>query len=131
MPISKRHDPFPVQPPYHGIYAHGVETPAGARTLRVSGQIGLSPDGQLADGFRGQCEQALDNVESVLREANMELADIVKMSFFLIRREDMDTLVEVRKERLDGVRPAITTVYVAGLVSPDWLVEVEVVACAP
>lgn len=42
----------------------------------------------------------------------------------------MDTLVEIRKEFLDGVRPAITTVFVAGLVSPDWLVEVEVVACA-
>ena len=54
----------------------------------------------------------------------------VKMSFFLTRREDMATLVEVRKEMLDGVRPAITTVFVAGLVSPDWLVEVEVVACA-
>jgi 2-iminobutanoate/2-iminopropanoate deaminase len=60
----------------------------------------------------------------------MTFADIVKMSFFLMRREDMDTLVEVRKEFLDGVRPAITTVFVAGLVSPDWLVEVEVVACA-
>jgi enamine deaminase RidA (YjgF/YER057c/UK114 family) len=47
-----------------------------------------------------------------------------------VRREDMDALVEVRKEVLDGVRPAITTVFVAGLVSPDWLVEVEVVACA-
>ena len=60
----------------------------------------------------------------------MTLKDIVKMSFFLVRREDMDALVEVRKELLDGVRPAITTVFVAGLVSPDWLVAVEVVACA-
>ena len=42
----------------------------------------------------------------------------------------LDKLVEVRKEFLEGVRPAITTVFVAGLVSPDWLVEVEVVACA-
>lgn len=130
MPISKRHDPFPVQDPYHGIYAHGVETPAGARTLHISGQIGIAPDGQLANGFHGQCRQAIANVQSVLKNANMELADIVKMSFFLIRREDMDALVEVRKELLDGVRPAITTVFVAGLVSPDWLVEVEVVACA-
>ncbi|HEY2291636.1 MAG TPA: Rid family hydrolase [Thermoanaerobaculia bacterium] len=62
--------------------------------------------------------------------SGVTFADIVKMSFFLMRREDMDTLVEVRKELLDGVRPAITTVFVAGLVSPDWLVEVEVVACA-
>jgi hypothetical protein len=32
----------------------------------------------------------------------------------------MGTFVEVRKELLDGVRPAITTLFVAGLVSPDW-----------
>ncbi len=130
MSISTRHDPFPVKDPYLGIYAHGVETPAGLRTLRVSGQVGESPEGHLPSDFRGQCAQALRNVESVLREANMELTDIVKMSFFLTRREDMATLVDVRKEMLDGVRPAITTVFVAGLVSPDWLVEVEIVACA-
>ena len=130
MSISTRHDPFPVQEPYHGIYAHGVETRAGARILHVSGQVGVSPDGHLAPDFHGQCRQALANLEAVLKSAGMSLTDIVKMSFFLVRREDMDGLVEVRKELLDGVRPAITTVYVAGLVSPDWLVEVEAVACA-
>jgi enamine deaminase RidA (YjgF/YER057c/UK114 family) len=60
----------------------------------------------------------------------MKRTDIVKMSFYLVRREDMNELVEVRKKLLDGVDPAITTVFVAGLVSPQWLVEVEVVACA-
>lgn len=130
MPLSTRHDPFPVNDPYHGIYAHGVETKAGARTLHVSGQVGASPDGHLPPDFYGQCKQALLNVESVLKAANMTFSDIVKMSFFLTRREDMGTLVDVRKELLDGVRPAITTVFVAGLVSPDWLVEVEIVACA-
>jgi enamine deaminase RidA (YjgF/YER057c/UK114 family) len=130
MTVSKRHDPFPVAAPYHGIYSHGVETRAGARVLHVSGQIGVAPGGGLAADFSGQCRQALANVESVLRAANMNFADIVKMNFYLVRREDMAGLVEVRKELLDGVRPAITTVFVAGLVSPDWLVEVEVVACA-
>jgi len=130
MTISKRHDPIPVAAPYHGIYAHGVEVPANARTLHVSGQVGVSPEGKLREGFYDQCKQALSNVELVLQEANMTLEDIVKMSFFLVRKEDMDTLVEVRKELLDGVRPAITTIFVAGLVSPDWLVEVEVAACA-
>jgi len=130
MSVSVRHDPFPVGEPYRGIYAHGVETRPGVRTLYVSGQVGQPPEGALPSDFRGQCRQALLNVSSVLAAAKMTFADIVKMSFFLIRREDMDTLVEVRKEFLDGVRPAITTVFVAGLVSPDWLVEVEVVACA-
>lgn len=130
MLVSIRHDPFPVGERYRGIYAHGVETRAGARMLHISGQVGATPEGHLPPDFRGQCEQALSNVASVLSAANMTLTDIVKMTFYLIRREDMDTLVEVRREALDGVRPAITTLFVAGLVSPDWLVEIDVVACA-
>lgn len=126
-----RRDPFPVAAAYRGIYAHGVEVPPGQRVLHVSGQIGIAPDGSLAPDFRGQCVQALRNVEAVLRDARMSFADVVKMSFFLVRREDMATLVEVRKELLDGVRPAVTTLYVAGLVSPDWFVEIEAIAAAP
>ena len=128
--LVQRHDPFPVAQPFHGIYAHGVEAPAGARTLFISGQIGVAPGGALAADFEGQCRQALANLLAVLRSADMGFSDIVRMSFFLTRREDMAALVTVRKELLDGVRPAITTVFVAGLVSPDWLVEVEATACA-
>ena len=116
--------------PYHGIYAHGVETRAGARVLHISGQVGVGDEGHLPADFEGQCRQAILNVEDVLKAANMTLNDIVKMSFFLTRPEDMEALVGVRQEMLNGVRPAITTLFVAGLVHPDWLVEVEVVACA-
>lgn len=130
MSLSTRHNPFPVKAPYHGIYAHGVETPAGTRTLHISGQYGESPDGHLPDDIRGQTRQALKNVEAILQSADMAFSDIVKMCFYLVRREDMQGLLDVRIEMLDGVRPAITTLYVAGLVSPDWLVEVDVVACA-
>ncbi len=130
MSIAIRHDHIPVKEPYHGIFAHGVTTPPGARTLYISGQIGEAPDGHLPRDFRGQCRQALLNVEAVLHEADMELDDIVKMTFYLIRREDMQSLVDIRQEVLSGVRPAITTLYVSGLVSPDWLIEVEAIACA-
>ena len=92
--------------------------------------MGQTPEGHLPPDFHEQCKQALLNVSSVLSAANMTLKDIVKMSFYLVRSEDMSTLVEVRKELLDGIRPAVTTLFVAGLVSPDWLVEVDVVACA-
>ncbi|MEM9494860.1 MAG: RidA family protein [Pseudomonadota bacterium] len=127
---ARRHDPFPVAAPYHGIYAHGVETPAAARTLYISGQIGVAPSGDLADDFEGQCRQAIENLLAVLKAADMEAKDIVKMSFYLTRPSDMDDLVALRKEYFDGVRPAITTLFVSGLVSPDWFVEVEATACA-
>jgi len=131
MPVSARHDPFPVNATYRGIYAHGVGTPPNTRLLHVSGQIGVSPEGDLAPDFYGQARQALRNVQAVLNDADMTFADITKMSFYLVRPEDMDALVQVRKELLDGVRPAITTLFVSGLVDPKWLIEVEVVAAAP
>ena len=130
MSVSIRHDPTPVSEPYRGIYSHGVETRAGARILHVSGQVGMSPEGTLPADFSGQCRQAILNVAAVLASANMTISDLVKMSFYLVRREDMADLVKIRKELLDSVRPAITTVFVAGLVSTEWLVEVEAVACA-
>lgn len=130
MPTARRHDPFPVAEPYHGIYAHGVEITTGARTLHVSGQIGVAQDGSLASGFEGQCRQAIENLDAVLESAGMTVNDVVKLSFFLTRREDLEALIDVRRDVFNGVRPAITTVFVAGLVSPDWLVEVEAVAAA-
>lgn len=127
---SPRHDPFPVNARYRGIYAHGVETEAATRMLHISGQVGETPAGDLPSSFRAQCEQSLRNVEAVLKSADMGFENLVKLSFFLVRPSDMEALVEVRKSMLDGIRPAITTIFVAGLVSPDWLVETEAVAAA-
>ncbi len=129
MPAAVRLNPYPVDRRYAGIYAHGVAA-GDPRTVYVSGQIGAGPDGTVPQSFRGQCVNAIENVGRVLGEAGLGFGDIAKMSFFLIRRGDMGELVDVRKAMLDGVSPAITTVIVAGLVEPEWLVEVEAVAVA-
>ena len=128
MRRSRRLNPLPVDPRYAGIYAHGVESAGSAKTVRVSGQIGIAPGGDLADGFEAQCRQSIENALAVLADAGASAGDIVRMSFFLTRREHMDQLVAVRREMLEGVSPAITTVIVAGLVHPDWLIEVEATA---
>ena len=127
----KRHNPVPVLPAYEAVFAHGVEMPAEARTLFVSGQVGVGPDGRTVEGgFEAQCAQAIANVEAVLASAGMALADIVKVTIFLTRREDVPRLRDIRAERL-AVAPAVTMVLVAGLHDAEWLVEIEAVAaCA-
>jgi len=125
----KRHNPIPVLKSYEAIYAHGVEVPGGSRVLLVSGQVGLR-DGVLVEGgFEAQCEQAVTNVEQVLAAANMAARDLVKITVFLTRREDLPLLRDVRMRRL-AVAPAVTVVIVAGLHDPNWLVEIEAVAAA-
>ena len=126
--MPQRYDPFPAAEPYHGIYAHGVAVEANSQELFISGQVGVAPDGSLDTTFKGQCRQAFENLFAVLRSAEMTAQDLVKMSFYLTRPDDMDALVDIRREFVDGVRPAVTTLFVSGLVSSDWFVEIEAVA---
>jgi enamine deaminase RidA (YjgF/YER057c/UK114 family) len=126
----KRHNPVPVLPAYEAVFAYGVEVPPGARTLYVSGQVGVGGDGRTVEGgFDAQCGQAIANVEAVLASAGMALGDIVKVTIYLTRREDIPRLRDIRAERL-AVAPTVTMVLVAGLHAPDWLVEIEAVAAA-
>ncbi|MEM7801915.1 MAG: RidA family protein [Chloroflexota bacterium] len=96
--------------------------------LHLSGQVGVPPEGPTPADFRGQGRQAIRNVETILQAADMTLLDIVKMTFYLTRREDIDALLDVQIALLDGVRRAVTTLLAAGLFSPDWFVEIDVVA---
>lgn len=128
--IATRHDPFRVDSTYAGIYAHGVEVAPESRALLVSGQVGVAPDGTLGDGFEGQFEQAISNLRAVLGSADMTLRDVAKLTIYLLRREDIPTAVQVRRRHFEGVRPAITTVLVSGLIAVEWLVEIEAIAVA-
>ena len=39
-------------------YTHVVETTGPARTIYLSGQVGIAPDGNIAGDFRAQVEQS-------------------------------------------------------------------------
>jgi enamine deaminase RidA (YjgF/YER057c/UK114 family) len=114
---------------FRSIYSHAVEVPEGARTLFISGQVGVAPDGALRSGFSAQLEQAMDNVEALLRAAGMTTADVVKANYYLTRAVDLPTLGEVRRRRWAKKTPeAVTVVVVSALARPEFLVEVEAVA---
>lgn len=123
-----RHDSFDEKNYCNSHSTQGVSSPFPLRSLHLSGQSGIQPNGELAQGFSAQCRQAIKNLETVLRDAGMALNNLVKMNFYLTNRQHMAELTSMGQELLDGARPAVTTVIVAGLESPDWLVEVDAVA---
>lgn len=124
-----RHNPTPVPDPFKSIYTHAVEIPQGARLLFISGQVGVDEKDVLGHGFEDQCIKAIANLEMAVRSADMSLQNIVKVTFFLTRREDLPLLKNVRLRYLP-VSPAVTTLLVAGLHDPNWLVEIEAIAAA-
>lgn len=124
-----RHNPAALAPPFSS-YSHGITAPAEARWLLVSGQVGVDPGGGLAEPPRAQFEQTWRNLLAVLADAGMAPRDLVKVTAYLTRPEDVPLFRETRDAALDGAEPASTLIIVAGLAHPDWLVEIEAVAAA-
>jgi 2-iminobutanoate/2-iminopropanoate deaminase len=123
--MNKLLNPKSVHAPV-GAYSHTVGVPPGARWVAVAGQVGINRRGVLAKGIRRQAEQAFRNVLACLREHGMRKQDLVKINTFLT---DARFIAEYRAARArvlgDAVRPASTLLIVAGLASPDMLIEVE------
>ena len=111
-------------------YSLAVDAPAQARRLYVSGQVGVEPDGGLAQGAEAQMEPAFRNILAILGSAGMGPHDLVKVTVFLTRSEDVGLYRQVRDRMLAGAEPASTLIVITALAHPDWLVEVEAVAAS-
>ncbi|HYH11173.1 MAG TPA: RidA family protein [Thermomicrobiales bacterium] len=104
------------------------------RTLYCSGQTAMSSDGtpQHDGDMAAQLALSLDNLEAVLIEAGMSLANLVRLNVYTT---DVDLLLEhyvVLASRLGvaGVAPATTMLGVTRLAIPGQMVELEGTAVA-
>lgn len=115
-----------------GLFAHAVETEPG-RLIFSSGFLGRDPSsGKIgpADDAAEQTRHVFANLEQVLQAAGAGLRDIVRMTVYLVRREDYAAMNAVRREVLVGMSYASTTV-ITGLIDPNALIEIDVVAQLP
>jgi enamine deaminase RidA (YjgF/YER057c/UK114 family) len=102
------------------------------RELICSGQDAVDANGnsQHPGGMAAQLGLALDNLEAVLADADMTLANVVRLNIYTT---DVDTLLQhftILTERFEGTgeRFASTLIGVARLVAPQLLVALEATA---
>jgi enamine deaminase RidA (YjgF/YER057c/UK114 family) len=114
------------QPPFP--YSLGFVT-QGKRTVYVAGQIPLNEKGELVgkDDPEAQARQVFTNMKGVLAAAGVKMDDVVKITTIIKNGADFPKIGAARKEFFKEPYPAGTT-FIAPLLNPDWLLEVEAVA---
>ncbi len=115
-------------------FANGIA--ARGTVISVAGQIGWNPQGTFeTDDLVGQVRQALSNVLTVLSEANAGPQHIVRMTWYLLSRDEyvlrLQEIGAVYRELMASHYPAMTAVQVAALIEPQAKVEIEVTAILP
>jgi reactive intermediate/imine deaminase len=101
--------------------------------LFVSGNVGVDSSGNLVGP--GDCEaqsrQVMANIRTIVEAAGGSMQDVVKITCFLTDVNNYPAYGKVRSETWPSSPPASSTVIVAGLVRPEYLVEVEAVVRMP
>ena len=109
-----------------GPYSQGVRVDG---LLFTAGQIPLDPaTGQLVEGgIEAQTRQSLANVKAVLEAANSSLADVVKVTVFLVDMTEFKAMNGVYAQFFPDSPPARSAVQV-GALPLGALVEIEAIA---
>jgi enamine deaminase RidA (YjgF/YER057c/UK114 family) len=100
-------------------------------TVYLRGQIGQKLDTSESIGggdVEAQAEQAMVNIDLLLREAGSGLQDIVKVTVYLVDIRYREPVYRVMGRWLKGVYPVSTGIVVSALARPEWLVEIDATA---
>lgn len=97
----------------------------------LRGQIGQDLDTRESVGIgdvEAQAEQAMANIDLLLRESGSRLDDIVKVVVYLTDIRYREPVYRVMGRWLKGVHPVSTGLVVDALARPEWLVEIDATA---
>jgi enamine deaminase RidA (YjgF/YER057c/UK114 family) len=100
-------------------------------TIYLRGQIGQDLDTSKSVGagdVAAQAEQAMTNIDLLLREAGSAVQDIVKVTVYLVDPRYREPVYRVMGRWLEGVYPVSTGLVVSALARPEWLVEIDAIA---
>jgi enamine deaminase RidA (YjgF/YER057c/UK114 family) len=115
---------------FRDTYSHAVEISSPTRLLFISGQVGVKPNGALPFAFDEQAEVAMNNVEALLESSGMTAANLVKLTYLFTRAADAASLISLRRKRWGMQEPPASTAFtVVQLAKPEYLIQIEAVAC--
>ena len=115
-------------------FANGIA--CEGKLVFVAGQVGWTGKGEWqARDFAGQFRQALANVLEVLREAKGEPRHIVRLTWYVLDKQEylasLKAVGEAYRDLMGRHYPTMAVVQVSGLVEDEARLEIEATAVIP
>jgi enamine deaminase RidA (YjgF/YER057c/UK114 family) len=125
-------NPWTWQDQFGFVQANVAEN--GSRVAYCAGQTSVDENGSpVHEGDMGaQIRQACGNLQTVLEQSGMSLADVVRLNYYVTDLDAYFGAAGVLAEILSGAgcRPASTLLKVSSLALPQLLIEIEATAVA-
>ena len=112
-------------------YSQGVLVPMGnAELLFITGQLPQDLEGNVVapNDAKTQTELVFHRISEILKEAGMNMKDIIKVQIFVKDIKDVKVISHIRDKFLKDIRPASLMVEVSDFVKENCCVEIEAIA---
>ncbi len=116
--------------PYADLFSQGVQV---GNTLHMAGQVGTDASGKAPDSLVEQMKNAYQHVESVLKEFDCTMDNVVEETWFVTDMHECMSQVQelfAARQAIYGKPPEVaqTLVQVVALVDPSFKIEIKCVA---
>ena len=116
--------------PYADLFSQGVQV---GNTLHMAGQVGTDASGKAPDSLVEQMKNAYQHVESVLKEFDCTMDNVVEETWFVTDINECMTQVQdlfAARQAIYGKPPEVaqTLVQVVALVDASFKIEIKCVA---
>ena len=111
-------------------YSQGVLVSRNSDMLFITGQLPQDIDGDIIEvgEVEAQTRVVFDRILEILKEADMDFDNVVKLQIFVADINDAKIVSSVRNELFAESKPASTLVAVSGFVKEGCSVEIDAIA---
>lgn len=114
-------------------FSNGIAIEGSGKLVVLAGQIGWNEQNQFdTDDFAGQVKWALRHIVALVGEAGGSASDIVRMTWFVTDRQGYLAagrgMAEAWRETMGKHFPAMSVIFVSGLIDERAKVEIEATA---
>ncbi len=111
-------------------YSQGILASHNSETLYITGQLSQNAEGEVMhpNDPEKQTDTIFQNMSYILKEAGMDISNLVKISIYFKNKGDIDKISEVRNKWLENIKPVSLMIQVVGFVREGCCVEIEGIA---
>ena len=112
-----------------------ITTAGNGKTIYIGGQNAVNDKGQILgqNDISMQTEQVMKNLEIALTSCGVGFESLVKLNIHIVQGQNAYRAFQVSQKYLEHTPnpPIITVLFVAGLIHPEFLLEIDAIAFKP
>lgn len=112
-----------------------ITTEGNGKTIYIGGQNSVNAAGDIVgkNDISKQTEQVMKNLEIALKYCGVSFESLVKLNIHIVQGQDAYGAFQVSQKFLgqNPNPPIVTVLYVAGLINPEFLLEIDAIAFQP